>query len=126
MRTLLRVAAAVAGLLVLAALAVALSPAPIDPGAYSPPGKPDLAGAFAPNRALQGARLLAKGWIRGPEDIALDDQGRLYAGTTDGRILRVNREGLVQDFAVTGGRPLGLRFDSQGNLIVCDAPKGLL
>ena len=29
-------------------------------------------------------------------------------------------------FANTGGRPLGMEFDAQDNLIVCDAHKGLL
>ena len=81
-----------------------------------------------PNRELLAARRLAEGKVRGPEDVAL---GRprpfLYAGTADGKIVRVSLlNEAVADFATTGGRPLGLRFDPQGRLIVCDARKGLL
>ena len=63
----------------------------------------------------------------GPETTARDAQGRLYAGLLDGRILRFNPDGTnVETFADTGGRPLGLAFDALGDLIVCDATRGLL
>lgn len=64
--------------------------------------------------------------MHGPEDVDVDDQGRIYGGTHDGRILRLLPDGNVEVFAETGGRPLGMEFDGQGNLIVCDAWKGLL
>jgi sugar lactone lactonase YvrE len=35
-------------------------------------------------------------------------------------------DGRLETFAETQGRPLGLQFDQKGNLIVCDAYKGLL
>jgi sugar lactone lactonase YvrE len=63
--------------------------------------------------------------VIGPEDVAVDQQGRIYGGTIDGRILRVVGD-RVETFADTGGRPLGLHFDAHGNLVVCDAVKGLL
>jgi sugar lactone lactonase YvrE len=62
----------------------------------------------------------------GPEDVAVDGEGRIYGGTQDGRILRVLRNGAVEVFAETGGRPLGLHFDADGHLIVADAWRGLL
>jgi sugar lactone lactonase YvrE len=59
--------------------------------------------------------------------VALDARALLYTGTADGWIKRVGLlNDSVEDFAQTGGRPLGLRFDAQGRLIVCDAKRGLL
>jgi len=107
-------------------LYMALAPSPIDPVAYTPPVKPPLAGVLAPNTALLSAELLAEGRIDGPEDTAVDGAGIVYGGTQDGKIMRVHPGGKLDTFAVTGGRPLGLHFDGKGDLLVCDAYKGLL
>ena len=65
--------------------------------------------------------------VNGPEAIAFDANGFMYTANEDGRIIVLNRDGSnPQDYAQTGGRPLGLKFDSQGNLIVADAFQGLL
>ena len=49
------------------------------------------------------------------------------AGFEHGRIVRFEPDGnRYQAYAETGGRPLGLHFDSRGNLIVADAERGLL
>ncbi|MEU6551439.1 SMP-30/gluconolactonase/LRE family protein [Streptomyces sp. NPDC046915] len=68
---------------------------------------------------------------RGPEDVVADDRGRVLTGVEDGRILRL--DGLadpgtarVEVLAETGGRPLGLELLPDGDLIVCDAERGLL
>ncbi len=114
-------AAALAGL-----TAMALWPGRIDPAAWLPPPAPAMDGVYAPNNRLLSAELLATGQVYGPEDVAVDDQGRVYGGTQDGRIVRVWPDGRVESFATTGGRPLGLHFDAAGNLIVADAWRGLL
>ena len=85
-----------------------------------------MQGLLAPNEVLTQAELLAKGKIHGPEDTAFDSTGAIYTGTSDGKIVRILPEQTVETFATTGGRPLGLRFDPHGNLIVADAVKGLL
>jgi sugar lactone lactonase YvrE len=116
-------------LAVLALLVVgylAFWPAPIDPLAYTPPVKPALEGPLAPNDRLQSAEILAQGQVDGPEDVEVDAEGRIYAGTADGWVVRVERDGSVTRFARTGGRPLGIAMDAQGNLIVADGIKGLL
>ena len=70
---------------------------------------------------------IAIGNVNKPEAIAFDDNGYMYAANEDGRIIVLNRDGSnPQDYAQTGGRPLGLKFDLQGNLIVADAFQGLL
>lgn len=100
--------------------------APIDPAPYNPPQKPELKGVLAPNNLLQKAELLALGRINGPEEVAVDQRGRVYGGTQDGRIMRLWPDGRLETFAETKGRPLGMQFDQGGNLILCDAYKGLL
>ncbi|TWT07973.1 SMP-30/gluconolactonase/LRE family protein [Planococcus sp. CPCC 101016] len=63
----------------------------------------------------------------GPEDVVVDDQGRLICGVEDGRILRIDPEQhLEETIGDTGGRPLGLEVLPDGRLLVCDAHKGLL
>ena len=118
------------GLVVLLALALAvylaLTPSPIDPLAWTPPKAPAMTGVMEPNDTLMKAELLAQGQIVGPEDTAVDSQGRVFAGLDDGRIVRIGADGKAETFVETGGRPLGLAFDKSGNLIVADAWKGLL
>lgn len=59
--------------------------------------------------------------------MALDSAGRIYGGFNDGRIMQLQPDGTQpRVFANTHGRPLGLSFDAQQNLIVADALKGLM
>lgn len=67
----------------------------------------------------------------GPEDVVADPRGRVLTGVADGRILRL--DGLADPvtartevIAETGGRPLGLELLPDGDLLVCDAERGLL
>jgi sugar lactone lactonase YvrE len=113
-------------LLVMLVLFLVLKETPVDPVSYTPPEAPDLVGVLASNELLMDAEIIAAGKINGPEDVAIDEEGRLYGGTHDGEIIRIWPDGKIETFAVTDGRPLGLHFDGVGNLIVCDAYKGLL
>lgn len=61
-----------------------------------------------------------------PEDVVLDADGRLWTGTDDGRVLRVDPPDSVRAVANTGGRPLGLASGPDGRLLICDSPRGLL
>jgi sugar lactone lactonase YvrE len=63
----------------------------------------------------------------GPEDVVVDAEGRIYTGLADGRILRLGPDGVgIETIADTGGRPLGLEFYGDDELLVCDATAGLL
>ncbi|HYQ81222.1 MAG TPA: SMP-30/gluconolactonase/LRE family protein, partial [Anaeromyxobacteraceae bacterium] len=102
-------------------------PVPVEPKAWRAPPAPRLEGAYAPNDALAAVEWLGKGQVRGPESTAVDQAGRVYTGTADGRILRFDPgRGDFEEVATTGGRPLGLAFGADGTLYVCDAEKGLL
>ena len=120
------------GLLVVLILAVALAylmlaPVPISPAAWTPPVSPGFSGQYQQNSRLSPVQRLSLGDGHGPEDVALDTEGMIYAGFDDGRIMVLQPDGTQpRVFANTGGRPLGLIFDPQGNLIVTDAIKGLL
>lgn len=83
----------------------------------------------------RGAGLVPQAFVgiggRGPEDVIADGRGRVVTGVEDGRVLRV--DGLtepgrarVETLAETGGRPLGLELLPDGDLLVCDAERGLL
>lgn len=122
-----RVAIWLAGILVVLLLYLVVWPVPIEPVAWNPEPAPAPEGDFAPNRKLQQMELFATPDSHGPEDVAVDSEGRVYVGVEEGWILRYDPDGANPVvFADTGGRPLGLDFDTRGNLIVADARKGLL
>ncbi|GGE66898.1 hypothetical protein GCM10011533_19010 [Streptosporangium jomthongense] len=103
-----------------------LMPSPVDAKAWQPPAPEAMSGLLAPNERLRQAELLAKGKVYGPEDTAINSEGVIFTGTQDGYIVRVYPDGQVDNWLSTGGRPLGMVFDRQGNLIVADAWKGLI
>lgn len=103
------------------------APVPITPAAWTPPTAPTLTGQYERNTRLSAVDKLSVGEGHKPEDVALDSQGRIYAGLEDGRIVQLQPDGTrPRLFANTQGRPLGMVFDGAGNLIVADAIKGLL
>jgi sugar lactone lactonase YvrE len=114
------------GVLGILILMVVFTSAPISPVTYASSPPPELSGVLAANNLLQKAELLALGEIDGPEEVAVDSQGRVYMGTQDGKIMILTSDGKLDVFAETNGRPLGMQFDENENLIVCDADKGLL
>ena len=102
-------------------------PVPIDPVAWEAPPNPGYTGSFAVNERLKGIETFPIADNHGPEDIALDSQGRIYAATHEGRVVRLNADGSnPENWVDTKGRPLGIDFDGNGNLIVADAFRGLL
>jgi sugar lactone lactonase YvrE len=63
----------------------------------------------------------------GAEDVVVADDGHVYTGTADGSIFRLSPDGSrIERVARTGGRPLGLELFDNGDLLVCDAHRGLL
>ncbi|WP_051760528.1 SMP-30/gluconolactonase/LRE family protein [Herbidospora cretacea] len=92
---------------------------PFDPIAWDP-GPP----AEVP-RDVPAAGVTAIGTLRGPEDLAVDGRGRVYTGLMDGRLVRMAPGGRPEVFAHVGGRPLGLAFDSRGDLLVANHGVGL-
>ncbi|CAL1542611.1 unnamed protein product [Lymnaea stagnalis] len=114
-----------------------LLPSPIEPQAitgYS--DAPEFVGPLEPNDILLNAERIYRDQLVGPESI-LADGDHLYTGTSDGWVNHIH-QGVVQKLVrfgkgpcggieneVTCGRPLGMRMDKNGFLIVADAYFGL-
>ncbi len=113
---------AVGGLTALVA-ALALASAPIsserfDAGALAPIANDPISDSWSRTCVLFGA-----GDIPGAEELEVDAQGRVYAGTEDGRIVRITPDGnaaQIETVARPGGRPNGLTLDRTRHLLVSD------
>ena len=68
-------------------------PVTIDPQAWTPPEAPELTGVYEVNSRLIGVERLGEGAGVGPEDVAIDRQGRIYGGFEDGRVVRLQPDG---------------------------------
>ena len=97
------------------------------PLAPAPSLEPDSGPPFALNDRLVDAEAIGVDQVEGPEDVILDRQDRLYGSTRDGNIIRFSgpRFEHREVFAHIGGRPLGMQFDKNENLIVCVAGMGV-
>ena len=121
--TLLWVIAIFAGLIAY----LMLWPVPIEPVSWNAPKTEGYVGDFAANEKLKDLKLIDLDGHVGPEDVAVGDDGLIYASVHGGKIIRVNpASGKVEVFANTGGRPLGIEFGRDGTLFVADAYRGLL
>ncbi|WP_218511600.1 SMP-30/gluconolactonase/LRE family protein [Variovorax sp. dw_308] len=84
-------------------------------------------GAFALNNKLRDVKLIGLGRIESPEDVILDRDDNLYAGSRHGDIIRFFAPDYerMEVFAHIGGQPLGMAFDREHNLYVCIGGMGL-
>jgi ribose transport system permease protein len=82
---------------------------------------------YAQNDRLIHAEAIGVDQVEGPEDVILDRQDRLYGSTRDGNIIRFSGPDFShrEVFAHIGGRPLGMQFDRDENLIVAVAGMGV-
>jgi len=77
-----------------------------------PPKAPALTGQYQKNSRLAGVERISLGTGDahpgagfGPEDVAIDAEGRIYAGLDDGRIMRLQADGTrPEGFSNTHGR----------------------
>lgn len=88
---------------------------------------PNSGGAYALNNRLAGAAPIALGEVEGPEDVILDEDDNLYAGTRHGEIVRWFAPDYTRSevFAHIGGFPLGLAMDRDGTIVTCVGAMGL-
>ena len=98
---------------------------PLRPVVWQPPAAPTRAKARSGPLPLPPVRRLEVDGT-GPEDVVVDEAGRVVTGVDDGRVLRVGPDGRVEVVADTGGRPLGIELLGDDRLLVCDARRGLL
>lgn len=114
-------------LAVLVILYLGFWPVPIKPVRWNAPVWTGYQGVHAVNDKLTTVEVISLRGDSQPEHVVFAGDGMLYASVTRGNILRMNPDGTdLEVYANTGGRPLGMDFDSIGNLVVADAHKGLL
>lgn len=117
----------VAPILALLVAGISVLRPPIHAVAWHPPAAPSIAGSEAPAPAFAALTLLPLPDGHGPESIIRGPDDRLYTGLKDGRIVRFRPDGSGMElYADTGGRPNGMAFDSDGNLLVSDSFRGLV
>lgn len=108
-----------------------------EPVAWTPPLAPSMeSGPYARNTLLTGAKSFGRNNLLQPESVAIGPDGKLYTGMNTGEIVRIDpaKLALPKDaqttpfelVANTGGRPLGMVFHPNGDLIVADGLKGLV
>ncbi len=87
----------------------------------------EAAGRYALNNKLRDVTLIGLGRIEAPEDVILDREDNIYAGSRHGDIIRFFAPDYerMEIFAHIGGQPLGMAFDRQDNLYVCVGGMGL-
>jgi hypothetical protein len=79
------------------------------------------------NRMLKGSEFMGVGDLKGPEDVAYES-GVIYTGCADGWIKRVRvndsvSHSVVDKWVNTGGRPLGIAFGRNNEVIIADGVK---
>ena len=96
----------------------------LDPAGWNPPEPPAMTGPLNSNRSLTGRETVVE--CEGPEDVAFDDEGRLYTGTEDGAVVRTTEpvdsettNAEIERFADTDGRAHGMEFG--GDALLDDA-----
>ncbi len=92
-----------------------------------PPTEIGKGGPFEQNDKLRDVTLIGLGRIEAPEDVILDRNDVLYAGSRHGDIMRFFPPDYerMEVFAHIGGQPLGMAFDRHDNLYVCIGGMGL-
>ncbi len=82
---------------------------------------------WALNDKLKNVKVIGLGQVEGPEDVILDRDDNLYAGSRHGDIVRFFPPDYqrMEIYAHIGGTPLGMAFDRHDNLYVCIGGMGL-
>jgi ribose transport system permease protein len=93
----------------------------------APPTEVGTGGPFEQNDKLRDVTLIGLGRIEAPEDVILDRNDNLYAGSRHGDIIRFFAPDYekMEVYAHIGGQPLGMAFDRDDNLCVCIGGMGL-
>ena len=93
----------------------------------APSTAPDCGTPWALNDKLKNVKVIGLGRIEGPEDVILDRDDNLYAGSRHGDIVRFFPPDYqrMEIYAHIGGTPLGMAFDKHDNLYVCIGGMGL-
>jgi sugar lactone lactonase YvrE len=99
----------------------------LKPVKWTPTPSVGRTGVFAPNHDLAQLERAKTLFGDGPETIAIDKDGAIYTGLRNGKVIRfASFQSTPTLFGVTGGKPLGMKFHPNGDLIIADSKLGLL
>lgn len=102
---------------------------PIKSVAWQAPTAPASASSTLNAKLKDTLRIPLPAPFLGAEHIAINADGYAFMGVENGSILRFNTNYPSQEIElwrkIDNGRPMGLEFDQQGNLIVADANLGI-
>jgi sugar lactone lactonase YvrE len=102
-------------------------PVAVKPVAWQAPIHPGYVAEFAVNQKLETFDALTMGDLSGPEAAISSPDGSIIATTHEGWLVRWDQGETVGTALVNvGGRPLGIDFDSAGNLWIANAYIGLM
>lgn len=102
-------------------------PVSIKPLAWDAPVNLGYVGDFAVNNKLEQFDKMAMDSLTGPEAAVHDSKGNLYATSHEGWIVRwLPGQQQAERVINVGGRPLGIDFDTHGNLWIANAYLGLM
>ena len=90
-------------------------PVEVDPVAWQAPDNLGYTGEFAQNQQLSQLHRIELNGDLGPEDYAIDSNQNIYFGLLNGDIKFLDSKGEIHTWVNTGGRPLGIEFDGDGN-----------
>jgi sugar lactone lactonase YvrE len=120
-------------LLLLSASLILINGCAIHPEVWEPPTKPEFKGKLSLNEKLADVSSIDLGDWNGPEEFAFDTAGYMYCGVhkgakdfSQGAILKISPEGIVEEFLKTDSWVTGMQFDTQGNLIALMNGVGLI
>ena len=115
------------GVIVIACVYLTLWPIPIEPISWQAPENKGFVDDYAANADLLPLKFLNLHNEHGPEDLAINDKGTIVVSLHSGALMKLeNGATELRQWINTGGRPLGIEFDANNNLIVADAYLGLL
>ena len=102
-------------------------PTPVEPVAWDAPENKGFTGQFAANDSLLPLRFVPIDGDFGPEDLAINSAGEVAISLHSGAIVKLDSSlSTLSSWVNTKGRPLGIEYDQDDNLLVADAYKGLL
>jgi len=101
-------------------------PVPFNPQSWEVPSSSFQEARFKVNGKLKGVTRIPINNGIGPETIATDSLNQLYTGLRNGTIIKLTKEGNIEQYGKTYTSAMGLCFDEYQNLIIADKEKGLV
>ncbi|GAA5316924.1 MAG: SMP-30/gluconolactonase/LRE family protein [Candidatus Pelagadaptatus aseana] len=101
-------------------------PVVVEPISWQAPEAPEYRGKYLPNRVLADYEPMLMDGLTGPEGVVVGRDGRVYATTEQGWILRWSPgQAQPERWVKLPGRPLGITWDNSDGFWVADAFTGV-